>query len=66
MSDPKDVDGKSKWAPGEMADGSIDVMSEKEAAASKVDRDADEEAFDRLIEDEDDLSDLDDPLPEEG
>lgn len=64
--DPKDVDGKSQWAPGELADGSISVMTPEEARAAIIQRDADEASIDRLLdgdgeeEDLDDISDLDD------
>lgn len=61
MSDEiEDTEGKSKWAPGEMADGTIPVLTPDEAAKLIGERNADEEAFNALLgEDEPDLSTVD-------
>jgi hypothetical protein len=40
---------KAKWAPGEMADGSISIMTPEEASRSIADRDAEEEAFESVL-----------------
>jgi hypothetical protein len=47
MSDPKDA-----FAPGQMTDGSITVMTPEEAVRSIADRDAEEEAFGVLLDDD--------------
>lgn len=69
MTDPKDTEGKSKWAPGQNADGSISIHTPEEAAKLVGERDADEEAFEDMLSgldaESDDFSDLDDPLPDE-
>lgn len=54
------------WAVGEMTDGTVDSMTEDEARLAAAERDAYDAAFDELLDDdeEDDFSDLDDPLPD--
>lgn len=69
MADPKDpINGErgDTFAPGQQADGSINSMTEDEAAAALGRREADEAAFDGMLEgdDVDDLSDLDDEFDE--
>lgn len=60
--DPINSERGKTFAPGEQADGSINVMTEDEAAIALGQREADEDAFDGMLEgdDVDDLSDLDD------
>ena len=41
---------KNAFPPGKLADGSIDIFDESELAARRVQRDADEAAFDALDE----------------
>jgi hypothetical protein len=48
-TDPQDTEGKSKWAPGQMADGSISIFTPDEAAKLMGERDADEEAFNDVM-----------------
>lgn len=63
-----DPDGKAKWAPGQMTDGSISILTPDEAAAAIGERDADEEAFNALLGDDGEESlelDLDALSPEE-
>jgi len=48
-TDPEDTEGKSKWAPGQMADGSISIFTQDEAAKLVGERNADEEAFNDLM-----------------
>lgn len=63
---PKDQISGSRendnWAPGQLADGSIPVMTPDEAAAALGEREAYEQAFDAMLDDDDidDISDLDD------
>jgi hypothetical protein len=42
-----------EWAPGQMDDGSIAAMTEEEAKVAKIERDADEAAFEQLLDDGD-------------
>jgi hypothetical protein len=44
-----DPDGKSKWSPGEGADGSIAIYTPDEAARLIGERNADEAAFNELL-----------------
>lgn len=69
MSDPKreGIDqprGKDDWGVGQMADGTIDVIPDDKFSESVAERDADESAFNAMLEgvdlDDDDLSDLED------
>jgi hypothetical protein len=69
MSDPKreGIDqprGNDDWGVGQMADGTIDVIPDDKFAESVAERDADESAFNAMLEgvdlDDDDLSDLED------
>lgn len=64
--DPINGERERTFAPGEQADGSINAMTEDEAAAAIGVREADEDAFDGELEgdDPDDLSDLDDEFDE--
>lgn len=54
---PEDED---KWGVGQLDDGTIQSFTQEEAARLKGERDAEEDAFD-----DDDFSDIDDPIPEE-
>ena len=56
-------DPKEKWGPGQMDDGSIDIMTIEQARKAAIQRDADEQAFGQIDEDDDgtvpvDLDDL--------
>jgi hypothetical protein len=42
------------------ADGSVNVMTPEQATIARVERDAEDAAFDEVLDGEDDLSDLDD------
>ncbi len=67
--DPINGERGKTFAPGELADGSVVTMTEDEAAVALGQREADEAAFDSMLDrhdeddfedDLDDLSDLDD------
>lgn len=73
MSDPKGGPlrpaSEDNWGIGQRADGSIPSVEDFPESVTR--RDADEAAFDEMMDGEspeeiedDDLSDLDDPLPE--
>lgn len=51
--------GDDNWAPGQKADGAINIMTPEEALKSIGERDADEAALSEAFGDEDDISDLD-------
>ena len=59
---PQDVRKDDNWGVGQMADGSINIMTEDEAIKARAARDAEDEAFSVEMTDEDldDISDLDD------
>lgn len=65
MIDEKDPDGKSKWAPGEMADGSINIMTIEEARQSIIERNSEEAAWASAFDDSQQAEDEDEggPVP---
>lgn len=58
MTPEKDIDGKSKFAPGQNADGTISMMTVEQARESRIQRDADETAFEGLLDENDYLDDV--------